>query len=128
MSALALVKFPDVFHVGVAGAPVTDWKNYDTIYTERYMRTPQENPDGYRDGSCLTYAGQLKGKLLLLHGLIDDNVHPQNTFQLVQELQSANRSFDIMIYPQSRHGLIGSASSLRYEYLIKHLKPEPINP
>lgn len=128
MSALALVKFPDVFHVGVAGAPVTDWKNYDTIYTERYMRTPQENPDGYRDGSCLTYAGQLEGKLLLLHGLIDDNVHPQNTFQLVQELQSANKSFDIMIYPQSRHGLIRSATAMRYEYLIKHLKPEPINP
>ncbi len=128
MSALALVKFPDVFHVGVAGAPVTDWKNYDTIYTERYMRTPQENPDGYRDGSCLTYAGQLEGKLLLLHGLIDDNVHPQNTWQLVQEFQSADKSFDLMIYPQSRHGLIRSATALRYEYLIKHLKPEPINP
>lgn len=128
MSALALVKFPDVFQVGSAGAPVTDWKNYDTIYTERYMRTPQENPDGYRDGSCLTYAGQLKGQLLLLHGLIDDNVHPSNTWHLVEEFQKANVPFDLMIYPRSRHGLIRSASNLRYEYLIKHLKPEPINP
>ncbi|MCK4772545.1 MAG: DPP IV N-terminal domain-containing protein [Candidatus Latescibacteria bacterium] len=128
MSALALVKFPDVFHAGVAGAPVTDWKNYDTIYTERYMRTPQENPDGYRDGSCLTYAGQLTGKLLILHGLIDDNVHPSNTWQLIEEFQKANVAFDLMIYPESRHGLIRSATALRYEYLIKHLKPEPINP
>jgi dipeptidyl-peptidase-4 len=126
MSALALVKFPDVFQVGVAGAPVTDWKNYDTIYTERYMRTPQENPDGYRDGSCLTYADQLTGKLLILHGLVDDNVHPANTWQLIEELQSANKSFDLMIYPRSKHGLIRSATTLRWEYLIKNLNPVPI--
>jgi dipeptidyl-peptidase-4 len=126
MSALALVKFPDVFAVGVAGAPVTDWKNYDTIYTERYMRTPQENPDGYRDGSCLTYAGQLKGKLLILHGLVDDNVHPHNTWQLIQEFQEANVAFDLMIYPRSKHGLIRSSNILRYEYLIKNLNPVPI--
>jgi dipeptidyl-peptidase-4 len=126
MSALALVKFPDVFQVGVAGAPVTDWKNYDTIYTERYMRTPQENPDGYRDGSCLTYADQLEGKLLILHGLVDDNVHPANTWQLIEAFQSADRSFDLMIYPRSRHGLIRSATTLRWEYLIKNLNPVPI--
>ncbi len=130
MTALALVKYPEVFHVGVAGAPVTDWKNYDTIYTERFMRTPQENPDGYRDGSCLTYAGQMTGKLLLVHGLIDDNVHPQNTFMLVEEFHKANVPFDIQIFPTSRHGIRYSQyySNLRNEYLIDHLKPEPINP
>ncbi len=130
MTALALVKYPDVFHVGVAGAPVTDWKNYDTIYTERYMRTPQENPDGYRDGSCLTYAGQMTGKLLLVHGLIDDNVHPQNTFMLIEEFHKANIPFDIQIFPTSRHGIVHRTyySNIRNEYLLDHLKPVPINP
>ncbi len=126
MSALALLRYPDVFHVGVAGAPVTDWKNYDTIYTERYMRTPKENPDGYRAGSCLTHAKNLKGKLLLLHGLIDDNVHPANTWQLADTLQRAGKQFDMMIYPRSKHGLISHSSSLRWLYLHRHLRPQPI--
>ncbi len=126
MSALALLRYPDVFHVGVAGAPVTDWKNYDTIYTERYMRTPKENPDGYRTGSCLTHAKNLKGKLLLMHGLIDDNVHPANTWQLADTLQRAGKQFDMMIYPRSKHGLISHSSSLRWLYLHRHLQPEPI--
>ncbi len=130
MTALALVKYPDVFHVGVSGAPVTDWKNYDTIYTERYMRTPQENPDGYRDGSCMTYASQLKGKLLIVHGLIDDNVHPQNTFMLIEEFHKANVPFDIQVFPTSRHGIVyrDYYNNIRNEYLIDHLKPEPIKP
>jgi dipeptidyl-peptidase-4 len=126
MSALALLRYPDVFHVGVAGAPVTDWKNYDTIYTERYMRTPKENPDGYRTGSCLTHAKNLKGKLFLLHGLIDDNVHPANTWQLADALQRAGKQFDMMIYPRSKHGLISHSGSLRWLYLHRHLKPKPI--
>jgi dipeptidyl-peptidase-4 len=126
MSALAVLKFPDVYHVAVAGAPVTDWKNYDTIYTERYMRTPEENPDGYRDGSCLTYAKNLKGKLLLMHGLIDDNVHPSNTWQLAHLLQSANLRFDMLIYPRSKHGLGRNSSSIRWEYLHRHLHPQPL--
>ena len=126
MSALALLRYPEVFHVGVAGAPVTDWKNYDTIYTERYMRTPKENPDGYRAGSCLSYAKNLRGKLLLLHGLIDDNVHPANTWQLADALQRAGKQFDMMIYPRSKHGLISHSSSLRWLYLHRHLRPQPI--
>jgi dipeptidyl-peptidase-4 len=125
MSALALLKYPDVFHVGVAGAPVTDWKNYDTIYTERYMRTPQENPDGYQAGSCLTHAKKLKGKLLLLHGLVDDNVHPANTWQLADALQRENRLFDMMIYPTSKHGLGRGSSTRRWRYLHRHLAPVP---
>ncbi len=126
LSALALVKYPEVFHVGVAGAPVTDWKNYDTIYTERYMRTPQENPEGYRKGSCLTYAKQLHGKLLLMHGLIDDNVHPSNTWQLADLLQHDNLRFDMLIYPNSKHGLGSGSSSIRWQYLQQHLRPEPL--
>ena len=123
MSALAVLKFPEVFHVAVAGAPVTDWKNYDTIYTERYMRTPQENKEGYSDGSCMTYAKNLKGKLFLLHGLVDDNVHPSNTWQLVDALQKAGKRFDLMVYPNNAHGF--GYNDLKWEYFVRHLTPEP---
>jgi dipeptidyl-peptidase-4 len=126
MSTMAVVRYPDVFHVAVAGAPVTDWRNYDTIYTERYMRTPQENPDGYRDGSCLTYAKNLQGRLLLMHGLADDNVHPSNTWQMVDAFQRENLRFDLMVFPRSKHGLGAGSGSLQWEYLHEHLRPEPI--
>jgi dipeptidyl-peptidase-4 len=126
MSALAMLKYPDIYHVGVAGAPVTDWKNYDTIYTERYMRTPQENPEGYSEGSCLKYAKNLKGNLLIMHGLIDDNVHPSNTWQLADALQRADRRFDMLIYPRNKHGLGRNSSAIRWEYLCEHLDPEPM--
>ena len=128
MSALAVVRYPDVFHVAVAGAPVTDWRNYDTIYTERYMRTPQENPDGYRDGSCLTYAKNLQGNLLLMHGLVDDNVHPSNTWQMVDAFQRENLRFDLMVFPRSKHGLGDGSGSLQWEYLHEQLRPEPLVP
>lgn len=96
-----------VFSAGIAGAPVTDWHNYDSIYTERYMNTPQENPDGYKKTSVVGAAPKLHGKLLIVHGLIDDNVHLQNTAQLVQALEQADRDFDVMIYPNSRHRIFG---------------------
>lgn len=124
-SALCLLKAPDVFHVGVAGAPVTDWRNYDSIYTERYMRRPQDNPDGYEKGSCLTYAKNLKGKLFIHHGAVDDNVHPGNTIQLAEALLKANKKFDMMIYPEQQHGIrFPRYSESRVEYFIEHLKPE----
>ena len=124
MSALALVKYPDVFHVAVSGAPVTDWKNYDTIYTERYMRTPEENPDGYKNGSCMPHAGKLAGKLLIVHGLIDDNVHPSNTWQLAKAFHTANKRFDMMIYSEFQHGIGSTYESLKWEYFYRHLHPE----
>ena len=108
----------------MAGAPVTDWKQYDTIYTERYMRTPAENPAGYKDGSCLTYADKLKGKLLLVHGLIDDNVHPANTWELVKNLQNEDKRFDLMIYPGFKHGIGSTYNALRWEYFYEHLQPQ----
>jgi len=125
MSALAITKFPDVFHVAVAGGTVVDWRQYDTIYTERYMRTPQENEAGYDAGSILTYAEQLRGKLLLLHGMVDDNVHPTNAWQLVDALQDADKPFDMMFYPTNGHGLGRHATKLRWEYLVRHLVLEP---
>ncbi|HJN07879.1 MAG TPA: DPP IV N-terminal domain-containing protein [Pirellulaceae bacterium] len=95
------------FAAGIAGAPVTDWRSYDTIYTERYMDTPQENPDGYKATSVVDAAKNLHGRLLILHGGRDDNVHLANTLQFVQALQSANKQFELMIYPPNRHGLYG---------------------
>lgn len=123
-TCLALLKEPDVFHVGVAGAPVTDWRNYDSIYTERYMRRPQDNLEGYDKGSCLTYAKNLKGKLFIHHGAVDDNVHPTNTIQLVQALLKENKTFDLMIYPEQQHGIgVARYPLSRVEYFIEHLKP-----
>ena len=127
MTCIALLKAPDVFHVGVAGAPVTDWRNYDTIYTERYMRRPQDNPDGYEKGSCMNYAKDLKGHLAIHHGAVDDNVHPGNTIQLVEALLKHNKTFDMMMYPEQRHGIrFQRYGNARREYFIKHLKPEII--
>ena len=121
LTTLAVLKRPDIFRAGVAGAPVTDWRNYDTIYTERYLRTPAEDPDGYRSSSCLTYAKHLEGNLLLVHGLIDDNVHPANTWQLIEALQENDQRFDLMIYPKSKHGISSTYPKLRVEYFHQHL-------
>jgi dipeptidyl-peptidase-4 len=90
---------------GIVGAPVTDWRNYDTVYTERYMRTPQNNADGYRQSAPRFAADKLQGRLLLIHGGIDDNVHRQNSEQFVYELQRAGKTFELMIYPRQRHGI-----------------------
>ncbi len=124
MSAMALLRHPDVFHVAVAGAPVTDWRNYDSIYTERFMRTPQENSEGYDQSSCMKYVENLTGKLLIVHGLIDDNVHPANTWQLIKALEEADKRFDLMIYPGFKHGIGSNYNSIRLEYLYRHLIAE----
>jgi len=94
-----------MFKVGVAGAPVCDWRNYDSIYTERFMRLPQNNPDGYQAASVRAAADRLHGRLLLVHGAEDDNVHLQNTLQLIHDLQSAGKDFDLMLYPGNGHGI-----------------------
>ncbi len=93
------------FKLGIAGAPVTDWANYDTIYTERYMGLPTNNPDGYKSSSVITAAANLHGRLLLLHGTTDDNVHLTNTLQFAHALQKAGKQFELMLYPKSRHGV-----------------------
>ncbi len=110
------------FCAGIAGAPVTDWRNYDTIYTERYMSTPQDNPDGYRKTSVVESASQLHGKLLLLHGARDDNVHFANSVQLAHALQEANKQFEMMVYPQNRHGIRGDHyQRLRIDFIRRSL-------
>jgi dipeptidyl aminopeptidase/acylaminoacyl peptidase len=108
------------FAAGVAAASVTDWRNYDSIYTERYMNTPQENPDGYRTTSVVRAAERLHGRLLLVHGLMDDNVHPQNTVQLVDALERADKDFELMVYPRARHGGFGRHNERQfYEFIRK---------
>jgi dipeptidyl-peptidase-4 len=103
------------FKLGIAGGPVTDWRNYDSIYTERYMQMPQNNEEGYKKSSPVTAAKDLHGKLLLIHGAIDDNVHLANTIQFVYELQKAGKQIQLMVYPKSRHGVTDPL-------LVKHLR------
>jgi dipeptidyl aminopeptidase/acylaminoacyl peptidase len=95
------------FAAGISGAPVTDWRNYDSIYTERFLGLPKDNPAGYDAGSVVKAAKNLHGRLLLIHGLMDDNVHVQNTVQLIQELQKADKDFEVMVYPLAQHGIHG---------------------
>jgi dipeptidyl aminopeptidase/acylaminoacyl peptidase len=114
-----------LFAAGIAGAPVTDWRNYDTIYTERYMNTPQENPDGYNVTSVVKAAKNIHGKLLILHGVMDDNVHVQNSLQLANELQRANKDFEMMFYPRARHGIGGGHySKLMNDFRNRELMPK----
>ncbi|HEU4628490.1 MAG TPA: DPP IV N-terminal domain-containing protein [Gemmatimonadaceae bacterium] len=125
-SALALLRYPSVFRAAAAMSPVTDWRNYDTIYTERYMRTPQENAAGYDAGSAMTYADSLRGRLMLYYGTADNNVHPSNTLQLVAALQRARKSFDVQVGPDRGHTALTSDRML--EFFIQHLVVEPTMP
>lgn len=107
MSSNCLFKGNEIFKLAIAVAPVTNWKYYDSIYTERYMRTPQENNSGYEDNSPINHVDKLKGKYLLVHGSADDNVHYQNTMELINALVAANKDFDLAIYPDKNHGIYG---------------------
>ncbi len=108
MACLALTNGADFFTHGIARYSVTDWRFYDSVYTERYMDLPSDNPDGYKSGSAMTYTDGYKGKLLITHGALDDNVHMQNTIEFVQDLQKASKEFQMMIYPNQRHGIRGA--------------------
>jgi dipeptidyl-peptidase-4 len=107
MTLNALCNAPDLFRAGIAGAPVTDWRNYDSIYTERYMGLPQENMDGYRATSPVAKAAALQAKLLLIHNIEDDNVHFQNTLQMANALERAGKRFQMLVYPQKGHAVTG---------------------
>lgn len=103
MALMCLARAPEAFRVAVAGAPVTHWDGYDTHYTERYMGHPAENPGGYRAASVMAHADKIKGKLLIIHGMIDENVHFRHTARLVSALVEANKPHDLLIYPNERH-------------------------
>lgn len=120
-SAMALLRHPEAFKAAVASSPVTDWRNYDSIYTERYMglATSDDNRKGYDAGSAMTYAPNLKGHLMLYYGTSDNNVHPANTLQLVQKLQQAGKSFDLMAGPDLGHTQINA--DRMWEYFVDYL-------
>ena len=126
MTCMALLRAPDVFTVGVAGAPVTHWDGYDTHYSERYMGDPATNAAGYRDSSPLTHAAALQGKLLLIHGMIDENVHFRHTARLLDALSAAGKEYDLVVFPEERH-MPRDARGLEYqearltEYFRDHL-------
>lgn len=107
MASLALTKGADTFKLGIAVAPVTNWRYYDTVYTERFMRTPQENPSGYDQNSPINFAKLLKGKFLLVHGTADDNVHYQNSVEFAEALIQEKKKFQFMTYPDKSHGISG---------------------
>jgi dipeptidyl-peptidase 4 len=113
MAANCILKANDIFKMAIAVAPVTNWRFYDSIYTERYMHTPQENAAGYDDNSPINFAKNLKGSLLLIHGSGDDNVHVQNTMQMMEALIQANKQFDSQIYPDKNHGIFGGKTRIQ---------------
>lgn len=135
ITCMALTYGSDVFTHGIANASVTDWQFYDTHYTERYMDTPKENPEGYKVTSVMTYTDRLKGMLRIVHGTSDDNVHMQNSLVLVNKLQDLKKHFEFMLYPGERHGIGGNtrakgehnrteAYNFYYQYLLKKPMPE----
>ena len=126
MTSLLLTKGEGAFKAGIAVAPVTTWRYYDSIYTERYLQTPQENPKGYDDNSPINFAKGLKGKFLLVHGSTDDNVHMQNSMDFVTALVKANKQFDQFIYPNKNHGIYGGNTRLHLyskmtDFLLENL-------
>lgn len=126
MTSLAMTKGADVFKMGIAVAPVTNWRYYDNIYTERFMRTPQENADGYDDNSPINHVDKLKGKYFIIHGSGDDNVHYQNTMEMVNAMVAADKDFDMFIYPNKTHGIYGGNTRnhlfrMMFEYTLENL-------
>ena len=123
MATHSLLLGNDVFEMAIAVAPVTNWRFYDTIYTERFMRTPQENPEGYDLNSPINYTDRLKGKYLLIHGSGDDNVHVQNSMRIIQALIDSNKQFEWMIYPDKNHGIYGGNTQIHlYSKMTNFIK------
>ena len=127
ITTLCMGKGNGIFEAGIAVAPVTSWRFYDTIYTERFMRKPKENPDGYDDNSPLSHADNLQGNLLIIHGSADDNVHAQNTMEFTEKLVQAGVQFDMEIYTNRNHSIYGGKTRLHLyqrmsNFLINHLK------
>ncbi|GAB4222027.1 MAG: S9 family peptidase [Acidobacteriota bacterium] len=131
MTLYALLHAPETFRAGVSYAPVVDWRLYDTIYTERYMDTPDANPDGYAASELPALADRLEAELLLMHGLMDNNVHFQNTVRMIDALTRAGKPFELMVYPRARHGIRTTGSTRldfhrrQRDFLLRTLEPSP---
>jgi dipeptidyl-peptidase-4 len=126
VSVMELLRHPDVFAAAVASSPPTDWRNYDTIYTERYMWIPEENKEGYDAGSAMTYANNLRGRLLIYYGTADNNVHPSNAMQLIKALQQAGKSFEVQVGPDQGHSNVNQQRMM--EFFIENLVIHPAAP
>ncbi|MDI3527677.1 MAG: dipeptidyl-peptidase 4 [Tenuifilum sp.] len=123
MSSLCLFKGADVFKMAIAVAPVTNWRYYDSIYTERYMGLPQDNPLGYDNNSPINHVDKLKGKFLLIHGTADDNVHFQNSIEMIEKLVQAGKQFDVMVYPDKNHSIRGGNTTMHlYTLMANYIK------
>ena len=123
MASNCILKGADVFKMAIAVAPVTNWRFYDSIYTERYLQTPQENASGYDDNSPINHVSKLKGNFLLIHGTADDNVHVQNSMQMIEALVQANKQFDWAIYPDKNHGIFGGKTRIQlYNKMTNFIK------
>jgi dipeptidyl-peptidase-4 len=122
-SALMILKYPDVITAASASSPVTSWYHYDSIYTERYMWIPQENKDGYEGGNAMNYAKNLSGRLLLYYGTADNNVHPNNSMQLIRALQAAGKSFEVQVGPDQGHTAVNNGRMM--EFFIENLVVRP---
>lgn len=123
ISSLSLLLGAEYFKMAIAVAPVTNWRYYDTVYTERYMRSPKENPSGYDENAPINHAKKLKGDYLLVHGSADDNVHYQNTMEMTDALINANKQFDLFIYPNRNHGIYGGNTRLHlYTKMTNYIK------
>lgn len=126
MASLALTKGADVFKMGIAVAPVTNWRYYDTVYTERFLRTPEENPSGYDDNSPINFAKLMKGNFLMVHGTADDNVHYQNAAEFAEALIQEKKKFQFMTYPDKNHGIYGGQTrpqlyQMMTDYILEKL-------
>jgi dipeptidyl-peptidase 4 len=128
MTLNLMFKAPDVFRAGVSGAPVTDFALYDTHYTERYLDRPQDNAAGYAATSVLPYAKDLKGNLLVMHGMADDNVLFLNSTKLFRKLQDLSKPFDVMVYPGANHGLMRQNDGQHDYKMIKRFFDENLKP
>ena len=109
-----MLRYPSEFYAASASSAVTSWHHYDTIYTERYMYTPQVNPDGYKKGNAMEYVGDLRGRLIIYYGTADDNVHPNNAMQLIRALQTAGKSHEVQVGPDAGHSGINPQRMMEF--------------
>jgi dipeptidyl-peptidase 4 len=116
---MCLLRYPEVFHAAVANSAVTDWRNYDSIYTERFFGLLEENKEGYDKGNVNNYAANLKGHLMIFYGSRDDNVHPSNSYQLIRALQREGKSFEVQVGPDMGHTAVNQSRMM--EFFIYHL-------
>ncbi|MEO8934074.1 MAG: prolyl oligopeptidase family serine peptidase, partial [Xanthomarina sp.] len=119
VAAMSLLRFPEVYHAAVANSSVTDWRNYDNIYTERFMNLLENNLEGYEASNLMSYADNLEGELMIFYGTNDNNVHPANSLQLIQALQKAGKSFEVQVGPDQGHTALNFSRMM--EFFIQHL-------